>query len=148
MVKRAPLTARRAQAAERRMRVWRLRTAGASYAQIAKAEGISEKTVLTDINIVLGELARTASNDAEEWRRSMIANLRELHYAYYPRALGGDYAAFDRILRIEEALARLLGVDVAPAAAPPILEYVIEVVAPTALPQRVIDVTPTRALDA
>lgn len=140
--RRVPLGVSQIRIEERRQRVWRARATGATYEAIAKAEGVTTKTVRADIDAVMATLQRDVRADAEQWRHAMLTNLRELHQAYYGRAVRGDYASLDRIMRIADRIADLLGVDVAPAAAPTMTEYVVDVIMPA---PDVIDITPTTA---
>ena len=51
---------------------------------------------------------------AQELRALELERLDRLHEALWPRAIGGDDAALDRLLRVIDRRVRLLGLD-APA---------------------------------
>lgn len=134
---------RRIATAARQHRVWQMRSAGMTMPAIAQAEQISVTHVHRIVNRALQELRRETKQEAEEYRVVYLENLRALRLRLWPKALSGDYAAIDRVLRIDDRIAHLLGLDVLDervvdsAAAP---SFVIEINKPRA---DVIDVTAT-----
>lgn len=135
---------RRIATAARQHRVWQMRSAGMTVQAIATSEQISVTHVHRIVNRALQELRRDTKQEAEEYRVVYLENLRALRLRLWPKALGGDYAAIDRVLRIDDRIAQLLGLDVVvdrtidSVVAP---QFVIEINRPRAAD--VIDVTPT-----
>jgi len=61
--------------------------------------------------IIFAELDRLVVEPTEKLRKLELMRLDELMTAYYERALGGDFAALDRVLAIQARRARLMGLD-------------------------------------
>lgn len=91
-----------------------LRTRGHTYAQIAKACGVSIQSAYKAVVAYLEETRAVSREHAEEIRRLELDRLDRMLAAFGPRAEDGDAAAADRVLRIQERRAKLLGLD-APA---------------------------------
>ncbi len=100
-----------AHAAENRAKAWEFRKMGASYEAIGKKLGVSHEAVRRYIQQSLDRLKADELKDAAEWRRLELARLDDLLIALPPRALRGELAVVDRVLRIQERRARLLGLD-------------------------------------
>jgi hypothetical protein len=125
-------------AAERRVQALELRKAGASYRAIAAQLNISEKTAHQDVQRALRALAEIEHASAEEYRTMELLRLDALTLeasrilrATHPLISGGKVLsgftvdgkaigltddgpklqAIDRLLRIAERRARLLGLD-------------------------------------
>lgn len=94
--------------AQRRKKVLSMRLAGATYRETAEALGISPSTVQKDINAELKEIPKWR---ADELRHVEERRLNRLQRAIWPRALEGDLPAFDRVLRVMERRAKMLGLD-------------------------------------
>lgn len=58
-------------------------------------------------------LVRTMQEPADELRTIELDRLERLHFAAWAKAINGDLRAIDRVLRIAERRAKLLGLDVA-----------------------------------
>jgi hypothetical protein len=104
-------SARRIEAAERRTKALELRKAGHTFKAIGQALGCSEQRAH---KIVTKELARLNSRRAEqgsEVTRLELERLDALHAALWLRAIKGDLDAFDRVLRLMQRRAALLGLD-------------------------------------
>lgn len=100
---------RRIEAAERRAKALELRKAGATYDQIANQLGFSnrgnaQRAVQTALKEITAEPAREVITLEVERLDAMLLGL-------WPRARKGDLGAIDRVLRIQERRARLLGLD-------------------------------------
>lgn len=131
----------RLEAAERHVRAFELRKAGASYRAIGADLGVSGKTAHEDVRRVLAELAEATNDSAEEYRTMELERLDHLTLAAarvlqttHPLVSGGKILsgfttdgkaigltddgprlqAIDRLLRISESRRKLLGLD-APA---------------------------------
>lgn len=101
-------------AAERRARALQLRKEGANFDQIAEELGMSRSAAHKTVQRAIAELATLAETEVAELRALESARLDELHQAVWPQAVAGDLPALDRVIRIMERRARLLGLD-APA---------------------------------
>lgn len=100
---------RRIEAAEKRRRALQLRKAGATFDQIAEQVGYDNKG--NAYRAVNQELADLPKEDAAELRDLEMARLDSLLTAMWPKAIGGNGWAVDRVLRIMERRARLAGLD-------------------------------------
>lgn len=158
----------RITAQERRIKVLSYRKAGATYRQIADTLAVSLAQVHDDAQRALAELAAQQQAEAAEVRTLELARLDDLQgeatrilRATHPLVSGGKVlsgfteegraigltddgpklAAIDRLLKIAERRARLLGLDLQPGA---ILPGDVEIILRWHDANRsVIDVTPT-----
>ena len=101
----------RAQAAENRAKAWEFRKLGATYAAIGKKLSVSHEAVRNYIQAALDRLKADELRDAGEYRRMELARLDDLLLAITPRALKGELAVIDRVLRIQERRSKFLGLD-------------------------------------
>ena len=92
-----------------------LRRAGLSFEAIAVEVALPKTTVR---RYYRNAMARTDSPDVAEARNAEVDRLDRLLVAVWPRALRGDLAAVDRVLKISERRAKLLGLDHAAEPAP------------------------------
>jgi DNA-binding CsgD family transcriptional regulator len=104
-------SASRLRAREREVRAFQLRLAGATYQQIADDLGISLGGAHKIIMRVLHRLEVTADETAEAVRRLEVERLDRMLLGLWPQATKGGQGAVDRVLRIMERRARLLGLD-------------------------------------
>ncbi len=102
---------RRLTARERERKAMELRLAGATYAQIAQALGISQAGAHKAVMRALKRLNEKLNEQAEQVRRLELERLDRMLLALWPQAQKGNHGAVDRILRIMERRARLLGLD-------------------------------------
>lgn len=98
-----------AETIAREQHVLELRRAGVTFDRIAEEVGISDRS--TAHKIYKRALARTLQEPAAEIRHLEGDRLDRLQVAVWSRALRGDLAAVDRVLRIMERRAKLLGLD-------------------------------------
>jgi hypothetical protein len=97
----------RIHAVERQAAALRLRAAGRTYQAIARALGYgSVSAVETAITRALR--ATQPTPNAEE-RALDLERLDALHAAIWPRAMAGDLAAVDGVVKVMERRARMLG---------------------------------------
>jgi hypothetical protein len=111
-------SARRVTAAERRREAIRLRRAGSTYDSIGAALGVTRSTAR---KLVVGEFDRLnleTGEAAQELRTLEAARLDEIQEAIWPRAVQGHLGAIDRVLKVMERRARLLGLDAPTKIAP------------------------------
>lgn len=94
--------------AERRKRVLVARLRGDSFRTIAEREKISTSTAHADMSTALADIPR---QEADELRQQEEERLNALQAAYWEAALSGNLEAADRVLRIIDRRARLLGLD-------------------------------------
>lgn len=105
----------RLRAAERRLKAFELRKAGDSYRKIATALDVSVAQAHDDVNTALAELATQECASAKEYRALELERLDAILLAVWKDATKGHLGAVDRVLRISERRARLLGLDASPA---------------------------------
>lgn len=95
--------------ARRRMSAMQLWRSGVSIAEIARRLEVTRqqalKLVRREVEVVIQE------NDPDLVRTLHSEALMDVWYALYRPAAEGDIEAIDRFLRVEERIARLLGLD-------------------------------------
>ena len=99
------------RAHERHLRALELRKAGATYETIAGQLGYANASGAR--KAVASALKATLREPAEELRTLELARLDAMALALWRRVQDGDEKAVDRVLRIMERRARLLGLDAA-----------------------------------
>lgn len=115
-------TAEQLTTADRRAFVLAMRKTGATYRKIAAAavarfgsealpEGWDERYAYKDILRELSRLRETMGEDAEAIRQVELERLDRLTEAFWSRAIDGDGAAADRVLKFMERRARYLGLN-------------------------------------
>ena len=88
-----------------------LRRAGHSYAQISAKIGISKSSAHQLVQVGLEDARMQISASADQLRSEEIARLDGMLTKLYPRAKMGDVQAVDRVLKIGERRAKLLGLE-------------------------------------
>lgn len=118
MARKDPNQAAKAEAEVRRVKAFELRKAGASYRAIGAALGVSEATAHRDIHAVLKRLAKQQEGHAEEYRQLELERLDALIASVWSQARGDkkknippDLAAMDRLMRLMQQRARLMGLE-------------------------------------
>ena len=89
-----------------------LRQSGKTFAEIAAQLGYSDPSGAR--NAVLAALRDNVTEPNAEMRTLELARLDALHEALWVKALGGDLGAIDRILKLMERRAKILGLDAPP----------------------------------
>lgn len=102
------------QIAERRVKAFELRKKGNNYREIARELKVSPATIVLDVKAVMKELVKEQQKEAEGYRVLELDRLETLQVKMWEQVEKGDQGAVDRVLRIMERRARLLGLD-APA---------------------------------
>lgn len=97
--------------AERRRLVAANLLAGATYAEIANALGVSKNTVHNDYKAILKEWREQYSEDLDAWVKLQLRRIDVMINAVWDKARAGDYNAIDRVLKMMNQQARLLGVE-------------------------------------
>ena len=100
--------AKKISATERRRRALELRAAGATFEAIANALGYSRAGAYKAVTKALRD---TLQEPADEVRRLELRRLDAVLGPAYTAARGGDLQALDRVLKVMERRARLLGLD-------------------------------------
>lgn len=88
-----------------------LRTRGFTFAQIGEACGVTTQAAHWAVCKYLEETRAISREGAEEIRRLELDRLDRILATIGPQAEGGDLAAVDRVLRLQERRAHLLGLD-------------------------------------
>jgi hypothetical protein len=96
---------------ERRREAYKLRLAGASYADIGTALGVDFRHAYDLVNRELREIEAEAAEDAEQVRRMEVERLDAILLAQWPNR--GDPKVAAVILQVSERRSRLLGLDAA-----------------------------------
>jgi hypothetical protein len=103
--------ARTVDSVEWHRRAVELRTQGRTYQQIADELGVSVGGAHVAVTRYLEETRAISREGAEEIRRLELDRLDRILSTIGPQAEGGDLAAVDRVLRLQERRAHLLGLD-------------------------------------
>lgn len=94
---------------ERQIRALNLRKAGATFPEIAEAEGYASPSGAYEA--VKAALKKTMSEPAEELRQLELTRLDDMLASIWDAVLAGDTDSIATALRISERRARLLGLD-------------------------------------
>lgn len=103
--------AARQRAMDRRTKVWQLRIAGATIAQIAQEMGVSTATIDSDIKLTVKQLTEQRMEAAEDWRQLHLQRMEALLLGVWQNARAGDPAAMKAALDVMARQAQLLGLD-------------------------------------
>ena len=105
-------SARKVTGAERARQAVELRKAGASYDEIARQCGYRSRSgAYKAVSGALRDLVAKTSLAADELRELETIRLDALNDALWSRALAGELPAIDRVIRLMERRAKLLGLD-------------------------------------
>jgi len=102
---------RKMKGLERERAALELRKAGATYRAIGEALGITPVGAYRAVMRAIAKLNARVLEEAEAVRRLELERLDDLLLAMWPQAKKGNQGAVDRVLRIMERRARLLGID-------------------------------------
>lgn len=103
--------ASRIRAAERAACIMELRRAGATYATIATEVGVTASRAHQVVMSLLRAAQVTAAEDASLMLALELDRLDALYAAVWAAAIEGDGPAIDRVLRVMDRRAKLLGLD-------------------------------------
>ena len=101
------------EAAERREEAVKMRLAGLSYAQIGDRLGVTRQAAFAYVSSSLADLRAATAEAAEDVREMELARLDAMLVPMLEAAEAGQQTAVDRVLRIQERRAKLLGLDAA-----------------------------------
>lgn len=96
-------------AATRVLAALQLRREGHGWAVVAAQSGYAGPGPAH--RAVQRELNRQIIVNVEDYRREQLDQLDQLQTVYWPKAMSGDGWSFDRVLRLMERRAALLGLD-------------------------------------
>lgn len=94
--------------AEKRAEALEYRKQGYSYAQIAEAMDVSRTHAFQLVDAAIKEIVREPGEMVQDLE---LARLDDLTVAVMKSALAGDVMALDRVLKIAERRAAMLGID-------------------------------------
>jgi len=103
--------AKRTVTAERRQKALEMRKAGATYMQIGNALGISNVAAHKHVMAALKVLTEKTIEDASEVLRLELERLDQLQLQLWTKAKQGHLGSIDRILKVMDRRAKLLGID-------------------------------------
>ena len=110
----SPTAPRRTETAERKRQAVALRIAGATFEQIGERLGISKQAAHGLVVKALEATNKQTAETAEQLRAIELQRLDALQAALWADAMRGDEQKVDRVLRVMQRRAALLGLD-APA---------------------------------
>jgi len=96
---------------EREAAAVKLRMGGATYEEIGASMGITAMAAYKAVKRALARVITKTNEDASELRTLELQRLDKLLLALWGRAVKGDDAAVDRVLRVMERRAKLRGLD-------------------------------------
>lgn len=102
---------RRAVALKRQAECLELRRMGKGYAEIAATLGIAIGTAHKAVKNGLADARAQITASADELRTEELSRLDAMLGGLWPRARKGEVAAVDRVLKISERRAKLLGLE-------------------------------------
>lgn len=102
---------RRTAARQRRQQAIALRVEGNTFDQIAAALGCTRSAAWKMVQREIDEIVRDTRADAAELRALELARLDDAQRAIWDRVEDGHLPSIDRLLRISERRAKLLGLD-------------------------------------
>jgi hypothetical protein len=101
----------RARSLDNQAKALELRRMGFGYAAIAEQIGVGKSQAHRYVVAGLDDARAQISASADELKSEEISRLDGMLAAIWPKARKGDCAAIDRVLKIAERRAKLLGLD-------------------------------------
>lgn len=102
---------RKIKALERERDALEMRIGGASARAISEQLGITERGVRKAIRRAMDRIKDEIKGNAEDLHDLQLERLDKMLLAVWSDAIKGSYGAVDRVLRIEDQRAKLLGLD-------------------------------------
>jgi hypothetical protein len=99
------------QAREREKTAFELRKGGASYAAIGENLGISQQAAYKCVKRVLENILADTKENVETVRQMEIERIDRMIMSIWSPATHGSLGAIDRVVKLSERRARLLGLD-------------------------------------
>lgn len=109
-----PVSVAKAQAATERLTALNARRGGATFDEIAEQMGLPVKRVQRILQDALADARQQVAEQAAELRAMELSRLDALQMGVWGAAAAGNLFAVDRVLKIMERRAKLLGLDVQP----------------------------------
>jgi len=106
-----PQSPRQTAAREREQMAFDLRKSGASYAAIGSRLGISPQAAYKCVSRVLKRIVADTKDNVEAVRQIEVERIDRLTMAIWQGATSGNLGAIDRVLKLSERRAKLLGLD-------------------------------------
>jgi DNA-binding CsgD family transcriptional regulator len=116
--RKAQARARRVLAQERRTKATEMHKLGMAYDKIAEQLGMSVSSVHKTVRKAMEQARERQNQDADTILTMELENLDRLQLAAMPGALKGNHLLIDRVLKIQERRAKLLGLDAPDKIAP------------------------------
>jgi predicted DNA-binding protein (UPF0251 family) len=88
-----------------------LRLAGMSYRQIGDKMGVSQQSAFRYVKTAIKSIQKDYAEKAHELVTIDLAKLKQIELAMYGKVMKGDLNAIDKLLKVMERRARLLGLD-------------------------------------
>lgn len=104
-------SAAKARTLDNQIKALELRRMGKGYVEIAAALGIGKSQAHRLVQAGLEDARAQVASDATELRAEEVSRLDAMLAGLWPEARKGSYAAIDRVLKIMERRAKLLGLD-------------------------------------
>jgi ribosomal protein L15E len=104
-------SAAEARKLDNQVKALELRRMGKGYVEIGAALGISKSQAHRYVTEGMGDARAQVAAGIDEIRTEEISRLDAMLSGLWPKARRGEVAAVDRVLRIMERRARLLGLD-------------------------------------
>lgn len=115
---RSRTSAQRITQAERMTQVVTLRKAGFSYRQIGAQLRIGNATVKRDLDKALMEYGAITDEEVRRWRELENARIEQALSAIWRAVVAGNVGAIDRLVKLQDRRAKLLGLDAPSKLAP------------------------------
>jgi orotate phosphoribosyltransferase-like protein len=106
-----PAAAEDALIQQRRLEALDLRKAGFTYRAIATQLKVTHETARSDVMTALKQLSDRQDTETAEYRNLELERLDRMMLAVWSDAIKGHLGAVDRVLKISERRARLMGLD-------------------------------------
>lgn len=103
--------ARKTKRLETQLKVMELRRMGKGYVEIANTLGISKSVAHRMVVAALQEIRQSIETETSHLKAEELSRLDAMLAGLWPEARKGSYAAVDRVLKIMERRAKLLGLD-------------------------------------
>lgn len=109
-----PVSVAKATAAHERLTALNARRSGATFEEIAEQMGLPVKRVQRILQDALADARQQAGEVITELRAMEVSRLDALQASVWNAATSGNLFAVDRVLKIMERRAKLLGLDAQP----------------------------------
>ncbi len=108
----SPTSERMILAKQRQQDALRLRQTGATFEDIGKTLEITPQAAHKAVKRALANLNKTIMLEADQTRALELVRLDRLTMALWSSAIAGGFGAIDRLIKIMERRAKLIGLDI------------------------------------